>query len=168
MRKMRHNLFGLLALLVAGASLMIVLGAAGQSVSAPALSGATNQEYTMPTSSGPGIPAIRPSQAGVPAFAEADVRQYLATSGFPGGRTLSGAKPTITQIVFVTSKQASEMMQGESVGLSDAALVCYVHVQGPFSGASISAPGARPGGDYQMAHMVFDAQTGNLLLWGVG
>jgi hypothetical protein len=121
----------------------------------------------MVSSSGPGRPAIRPTQAGTPAFTETDVREYLATNVFPGGVTLSGASPAITEIMFVTSKQASDIMKGEYVGLPHTAPVCYVQLQGPFSSESHSSPkGARPA-TYQLGEMVFDAQTGNLLMWGV-
>jgi hypothetical protein len=166
MRKMQYNFFGLLTLLVAVISLMVVLGAAGQTVSAAALPGMTAQEYAMQPSSGPGIPAIRPTQAGVPAFTEADVRVFLTiTSGFPGGLTLSGSKPVITQIVFITNKQLRDIRPNRHVGLPDTAIICYVQFQGPFSGNNHSLPhGARPG-IFQKGDMVFDARTGNLLSW---
>jgi hypothetical protein len=165
MRKLRHHLLSLLALLVAGGGVIVLLAAAGQpAVAAPST---LNQRQTMTQPAhAPGVPAIHPTQAGTPAFTEADVLQFLDTHGFPAGLTLSGTKPVISQVLFVTSKQANDTFN-TSVSLPDTSLICYVALQGPFSGDSIPhPPGAKPA-TFQTGHMVFDAQTGNLLEWGV-
>jgi len=63
-------------------------------------------------------------------------------------------------------------MHGEFIGRSPTTLVCYVEIHGNLSMAGISAPavsGASASGPPQPAHigdMVFDAQTGNLLVAG--
>jgi hypothetical protein len=87
---------------------------------------------------------------------------------FAGGPTVSGAPPTILKILFVSSKQASDLMHGESTGLPDGALACYVELRGPFNPVMMSVP---PGTRIQQKPVeigveVFDAETGNLLEWG--
>lgn len=97
---------------------------------------------------------------------------YLNRSGFFAGPVVSGAHLKVLTVQFVTAKQASELMYGESVGRPDDALVCYVKVQGPFlltnvhaGPANQSAKSAPTTAKYGDA--VFDAHTGNLLVWGV-
>lgn len=117
-----------------------------------------------------GIPAIKPRTAlatrNGPRFTDADVRDYLAAhplilEAAPGTPT-----PIVKSIQFVTAAQASAMMQGESIGLPDTSSVCVVIVQGVFissygpptfnnSGASASVT---------TKTLIFDAQTGNLLI----
>jgi hypothetical protein len=119
----------------------------------------------------PGDPAINPrlSQTGTgPAFTQDDVVAYLNTNGFFAGPVVSGAHLKILTVKFVTSKQASDLMSGESVGRPDDALVCYVKVQGPFLLTNVSVPrGAKAQTTAEYGDAVFDAHTGNLLVWGV-
>lgn len=70
-------------------------------------------------------------------------------------------------IAFITSKQASMRMHGESVGLADTAQVCYVELYGPFTMKYAPVP---PGASLPVSATgveVFDGLTGNLLLWWV-
>lgn len=118
-----------------------------------------------------GDPAITPrfSQTGTgPAFTQDDVVAYLNTNGFFAGPVVSGAHLKILTIQFVTSKQASDLMSGESVGRPDDAIVCYVKVQGPFLLTNVPVPhGAKAQTTAEYGDAVFDAHTGNLLVWGV-
>lgn len=115
-----------------------------------------------------GIPAIQPRavvQANGARFTSEDVRSYIAAhpmilEGAPGKPT-----PTVTSVRFMSAGQASAMMQGESIGLPDASPVCVVTVQGYF--APMWGPRGTSGatGDAVSTKMlVFDAQTGNLLI----
>ncbi len=117
----------------------------------------------------PGVPAIQPraslqSQGG-PAFTADDVTVYIQTQSFI--RTTSGAVPTITQITFMTAQQASALLQGEDIGRPDNALVCYVALEGSFQTRGPLPPGAA-NPIVHIAYELFDAQTGNLLMWGYG
>lgn len=117
----------------------------------------------------PGLAAIHVSKSGVPAFTTADVQAYLDSNPFPGGPTLKGSKPAVAQIAFASKEQAITWMRGESLDeLPAHAAVCYVRLSGPFSSQHIHAPkGATLSTVFQTGYMVFDAQTGNLLVWGL-
>jgi hypothetical protein len=114
----------------------------------------------------PGIPAIQPTKPGIPAYTVEDVRQYVLTYGFPGGKPLSGGPPVILAIQFITAQEASILMRGESADRPDTALVCYVLVKGPFDANGKHEPEPSKAGSFAEGEMVFDAQTGNLLVWG--
>lgn len=122
-----------------------------------------------------GNPAIHPHSSlailgpSTAAFTQADVVAFFNKYGFFAGPVVPGARLTILTIQFVTASRASELMKGESVGRPDTALVCYVKVQGPFQLTNIhrnpaqsKLPTTAKYGD-----AVFDAHTGNLLVWGV-
>lgn len=119
----------------------------------------TPNPSSSPTSTG----MIPITKTGIPAFTLADVEQYfkehpvLTTAGKPG---------TIVKIAFMTSKQASILMKGESVGLPDDALVCYVELHGPFLLNGISVPPGATIPVVQNIQYVIDAQTGSELVFG--
>ncbi|MGB8347237.1 MAG: hypothetical protein WCD86_20285 [Ktedonobacteraceae bacterium] len=125
----------------------------------------------------PGVPAIVPSHnvgtnTMIPAFTVSDVKSYISKNGFPGGPTVKGSSPTVLKVLFITAKQASILMRGEDTGRPDNALVCYVLLKGPFDTSSISVPSNAQ--QTPTAHkpvllgeMLFDAHTGNLLVWGI-
>ena len=127
----------------------------------------TNSNYV------PGLPAIQPtkrvaSQAEA-AFAEADVRQYLANHPLFKPATPTGG--AVTKVLFITAAQASAMLRGESIGRPDDTLVCLVEVQGPLDMSGVSVPAGIPMDQSkfkpaQTGVIVFDAQTGNLLITG--
>lgn len=120
------------------------------------------------TSSGvQGVAAITPTSHSTPAFTVADVKLYIEKTGFVGGSPVNGAHLVISKIAFVTSKQASALAQGEAIGLPDSAIVCYVELQGPFILTNMASlpPGAKVP-TVQKGEEVFDATTGNLLMWG--
>ena len=117
----------------------------------------------------PGAPAITPhappNSAG-PAFTQADVIVYLDKYGFLP--LAPGAHLQILTIQFVSAKQASQLMDGESVGRPDDYLVCYVKVEGPFLTAGLKlSPQAKAPKTVKYGDAVFDAHTGNLIVWGV-
>lgn len=158
MRKARKHPMTLLLLWL---SIVCAIFLLSSSLSASAQSPAQQAQPSYP----PGIPAIQPTKQGIPAYTVEDVRQYVLTHGFPSGPTLSGAPPTILEIRFITAHQASSLMRGESADRPDNALVCYVLVQGPFDSRGKYEP--EPSNDhFEKGEMVFDTQTGNLLVWG--
>ncbi len=116
-------------------------------------------------SGAPGVPAIQPHLPGVPAFSRDDVLQFFQTHGFSGLRFGSVGTPTITLILFTTSYEACELMQGESVGVPNDALVCYVELSGEFE---FGSPFSNRATILHRGDAVFDARTGNLLVMGVG
>ncbi len=114
-----------------------------------------------------GVSANTTTNASTPAFTKDDVIAFVNKHGFAGGPVAKGAHLKILMIQFVTAAQASQLMKGESVGRPDDYLVCYVRVEGPFQVKDAEVPpGAKlPAAD--IGDMVFDAHTGNLLVWGV-
>jgi hypothetical protein len=133
-----------------------------------ALEEQTAQAVTSPQSGSLGLPAIQPTLPKTPSprFTTVDVRTYLRTHPFMSGPLVKGATSTIVAIQFMTSKQASELMHGASVGLPDSALVCYVKLHGPFTQVNASVPpGAEQLPPAEFGVEIFDAETGNLLMW---
>lgn len=121
-----------------------------------------------------GNPAIQPrlSQKGSgPAFTQDDVAAFFNKYGFYAGPVVAGAHLQILTIQFVTAKRASQLMVGEIVGRPDDALVCYVKVEGPFLLTNVRGGPPRPNAKVpttaKYGDAVFDAHTGNLLVWGV-
>ncbi|MBA2288059.1 MAG: hypothetical protein H0W02_21500 [Ktedonobacteraceae bacterium] len=117
--------------------------------------------------SSPGSTLRNPS---TPAFSENDVVAFLNKYGFYAGPLVQGAHLKIVFFQFVTAKQASDLMQGESVGRPDNYLVCYVKVRGPFLLTNVSMfrlPNGQSQSTAEFGDMVFDGHTGNDLVWGV-
>jgi hypothetical protein len=106
-----------------------------------------------------------------PAFSAADVTTFFSKYGFYAGPLVKGAHLKILSIQFVTAKQASVLMDGESVGRPDIYLVCYVKVQGPFQLTRVHAgpniPGSKFKATAETGDAVFDGHTGNDLVWGI-
>lgn len=127
----------------------------------------------IPRSYATGLPAIRPhsvsSSPGTPGFTVDDVKAYIPTASQPRLVPVQGAHLTIEKVVFISSKEATQLMQGESPGLADDALVCFVLLKGPFYVQVDYAPGspANPAATAAEIGEVFDAHTGNLLEWTV-
>lgn len=111
----------------------------------------------------PGVPAIKPHTSGTPAFTTTDVAQYIASQSLL--RTTSGQSPKVIKSEFITAQEASTLLQGEYIGRPDNALVCYVELQGPFHTVGPLPPGAT-NPTLSTGYEVFDASTGNLLMYG--
>lgn len=114
-----------------------------------------------------GIPAITPRAAlatsGGAHFTGDDVKSYIATHPQMLPAAPGKPAPIVNSVQFLTAGQASALLQGESIGLPDTSLVCLVRVQGTFVN-TYTPPGVSNGGTYTTATLVFDAQTGNLLI----
>lgn len=114
-----------------------------------------------------GTPAIAPHSTGTPAFSSSDVRQYVVTHQFSGGPTVAQSSPSIVKLEFISSKQASQQLDGTSPGLPDNALVCFVVIKGPFLLTADSQPSRLRVPTVNTGIEVFDAHTGNQLVWAV-
>lgn len=120
----------------------------------------------------PGDPAIVPSlhvtSNGTPAITKSDVIQYINANGYAGGPVVSGGHVVIEKILFISAKQASALIRGESADRPDTTIVCYVQLRGPFIIEALDVP---PGVTNQVppvlrGYEIFDAYTGNQLQWG--
>lgn len=112
----------------------------------------------------PRIAITRPGQ--IPAYTQADVRDYIRQVGFPLGSLANGNPPPITKIEFVTREQAEALMRGESLEgmVAPGAIVCYVEFGGPIiAHGMMKPPNARPSSPWTTGHEVFDATTGGVL-----
>ena len=105
-----------------------------------------------------GDPAIRPHLSAVPAFTTQDMTRYVTSHPLPG----NSGTPTITRNVFLPSQDVAARI-GVPIGRAAAALVGYVELQGSFAFPNLL--GGAPV-TYSAAFEVFDAQTGNLLVYG--
>jgi hypothetical protein len=121
--------------------------------------------YNAPDAPALGAPAITPRNDCAPSFTVQDVLDYENAHPFATMRTEPVGKLTITKIWFITSAEASGQMHGESIGIPDDALVCYVEFYGTFRSYA-PIPGSKPAERTGTAAQVFEAHTGNLLVAG--
>lgn len=112
-----------------------------------------------------GVPAIQ-AHADHSLLTSTEVTAYVTTHPFIGGPTTTGASPQVVTLQLVTSKQAFSLTGGESIGVPDAVPVYYVVLHGPFRMVGVRVPIGTKIGTSNKVEEVFDAQTGNMLLWG--
>jgi hypothetical protein len=86
--------------------------------------------------------------------------QYLLSHPLPGTQ---GSSPTITRNEFLASEIVSQLLQGLPTNRPDGTLLGYAELKGSFAFWG-PAPGAPL--KYPYAFAIFDAQTGNLLMYG--
>lgn len=185
MRKKARVVLWLLPLLVAG---VIASASAGAAKNTASLAPVAHQQSALaatptpgrigdlppgtPNTSPPGGPAITPhldpTTNGGAAFTVADVQQYVLAHGCPCGALVPGAHLTIVKILFVTSQEASALLNGEYVERPDNYIVCYVLMHGPFYPAFSVPYGAKLPPTIDSGYEIFDAQTGNMLQYGGG
>ncbi|MGH2494833.1 MAG: hypothetical protein ACRDIV_09020 [Ktedonobacteraceae bacterium] len=96
----------------------------------------------------------------------ADVKNYVLTHPSPIGPTVSDGPVKIVAIQLMTSHNASKVMHEEYVGLPDDAPVYYVLLKGPFIPVDIITVTGMHISSVDFMEEVFDAYTGNQLLWG--
>lgn len=115
-----------------------------------------------------GVPAIHPRAAvggNGATFTAADVIQWVNAN--PRLEHAAGNTPMqVVSVEFITAAKASQRLHGEPIGRPDAAIVCYVHVHGDFQ--AYAPPGYESASHaYHDGYLLFDAQTGNLLMSNV-
>jgi hypothetical protein len=128
------------------------------------------------TISTPGIPAIVPQTMPFttsnitptsPRIKLSDVQAFVKVHSFPGGNPVPGASAKLIAIDLLTSQEAGQRLHGTDIGLSNSALVYYVEWQGPFNVVNASVPPKVVPKPAAEGVEVFDATTGNALLWWV-
>lgn len=168
---MKHLLF--IASLIVGSFIVVVsvFGGASKLTSTGKATSATStgpcqsaiNHPVLPHGFAPGVPGIPITHCGhIPVFTVADVRAYYQKYSFEGAHT-----DRITLIAFMTSAQAEAKMKGESTGMPHPTdIVCYVEFRGPFVFNDVPRPlGAAPP-HARFGHVVYDAATGNEMVWG--
>lgn len=118
----------------------------------------------LPTGTGQpvaGSAAITPHLHAVPAYTTDDMVTYVKSHPLPGNLA-SGSAPTILQAAFLPGATVTQLL-GTPIGRSDATLVGYVELQGSFAFVG-AVPATSP--VYPYAFALFDAQSGNLLMFG--
>jgi hypothetical protein len=96
-----------------------------------------------------------------PTFAEADIKQYVATH--PVARRIKATSPiTVEKIQYLTRKEVRSILGGDGTTFSDNDPMCLVTLNGTFilegpNGVAVT---------YQKAIELFDAHTGNLVMSG--
>ena len=126
----------------------------------------------------PGVSAIQPSKQvtdrSKAVYGQAEVERYLEDNpclmrGVPGGPS-----PKLGTVEFLPADQASARLNNVSIGRPDDVLVCWVQLIGPLDvSGEISVPAFVAAGSPNIPYppapkkiLVFDAQTGHLLLSG--
>jgi hypothetical protein len=169
MRKTTIFLTSFIALLVfAVGCLMSQLNLGPAAAIASASSGNLQPALSSPSGKDPaamGIPAIR-SRTGTASLVLADVQQFVNTHPFFGGPTVSGGRPIVVKLLAIPSKEVVALTHGESTGLPESAPVYYVQLQGPFLLVNAGSPRGAKVLTLGTGVEVFDARTGNLILWG--
>jgi hypothetical protein len=139
----------------------------GEVMSRDATTGPGGARPRSPVTGSPAIQPRWPATTGTtPGFTVDDVAQYTKLHGFAGGPTASGDQPAITKVMFIGAGEANMLLGGEDVARPDDYLVCYVELSGPFLLSGMSVPPGVKIPTVQTAFEVFDAHTGNLLVFG--
>ncbi len=113
-----------------------------------------------------GMSAIPPRTNGA-LLSVTDVQLYVLTHPFPGGPTVSHQQPKIVKLQLMTSGQTSNLLGGEYVLPSASSQVYFVVLSGPFFMENIHVPAGTKIPTANQVVEISDAQTGNMLLWGI-
>jgi hypothetical protein len=150
--RVRLWVFALLALLIVGGWILLSSLNANAAASAPIIPRAEGQT---------GVPAIA-VQANA-TVSPAQVTAYVTTHRV--GRNVAtddSKKLLVGQPHYITNGDVKKALNGEGAGLPDAAPVVFVTLQGMFTFPGPHGVSA----EYPYGFEVFDAKTGNLLLFG--
>lgn len=90
--------------------------------------------------------------------------QYVSTHPIPQAHVIKGSLK-VTGVTMLMSQQVSVLLDGESTGVADNTLLCFVEFRGDVVFMN-SAPGAARPLSFSHEYEVFDAHTGNLLMQG--
>jgi hypothetical protein len=110
-----------------------------------------------------GLPAIKATPGAPAPFSKQDVASYFTTHNLPRLSSNTG-QVHVVSLEFLTSKQVSDRLEGESTGLPDGDSVGFVTLSGAFT---VSGPPKTKSATYSSAYAAFDGATGNLLMAGV-
>jgi hypothetical protein len=112
-----------------------------------------------------GRPAIRPRNDCTPSFPQQDVRDVLADpahvrESLGMGRLVVG-QPAVTRVIFLTIADLGRATRDTNweINYPSDMLVCYAGLRGTFN---------TPPTSINAAFVIFDAHTGNELVWGLG
>jgi hypothetical protein len=112
-------------------------------------------------------PIVDNPGAGMPAFTAADVERYIIAAGtdlYLGRRIHIASPPKISKIEFLTERDLRPRLGGKSTGLPDDTPLYYVELSGTFK---LSSPFEQtPAEAFHTGVLVFDAQTGNIIIAG--
>ena len=108
-----------------------------------------------------GIPALTVKPGPQP-FTQADVAAYFSTHNLPlnGG---DASQIHVSNLEFITAKQAQDRLQGEPTGLDDNEQVAFVTLTGTFV---FSGPPKAKAATFSSAYAIFVASTGTLIMDG--
>lgn len=109
-----------------------------------------------------GMAALVVNTGAAEPFTRQDVITYFQTHNLPRNSG-SLSQFQVDTLEFLTSKEATDRLQGVSTGLSDGDRVGFVTLTGTF--VFTGPPKAKPA-TVNRAYAVFDATTGNLLMVG--
>ena len=109
-----------------------------------------------------GLPAIAATKGAASPFLKSDMVNYFATHSLPRFFGKPG-QVHVVSLEFLTSKQVSDRLQGESTGLPDGDPVGFATLSGTFG---VSGPSPAKHVTYSSAYAAFDGGTGNLLMAG--
>lgn len=138
-------------------ALVIGLSAFANSQEGQAQVGQSNSSSSA-SASRPGRPAITPRVMAARAFSEDDARRFAASYKMvrEAGRTTAHR---IIRAQFMTSKEAATLLN-TTIGVADNDQVCVVEMDG----GKMTAPGTSATGNFTVSYLVFDGQSGNLLV----
>jgi hypothetical protein len=179
-------LTGVVALVVAGVAVFGERRATTGTTSEASRAGATPQrafDWTTPDDPGPGplrpvptvqglralgSPAIRPRTAPesptTPTFTVQDVEEYVRVRGLSASLRIRWEGPiTVEKVEFLPGREVAARLN-DYINQPDDVLLCLAMLRGRFGVASPFAPLAF---DSSSAYVVFDAHTGNTLMFGL-
>jgi hypothetical protein len=109
-----------------------------------------------------GLAAIKAVKGASSPFAKSDVVNYFTTHS-PSRFFGKPGQVHVVSLEFLTSKQVSDRLHGESTGLPDGDPVGFATLSGTFG---VSGPPPAKHMIYSSAYAAFDGSTGNLLMAG--
>lgn len=98
-----------------------------------------------------------------PTFTAEDVAAFVQSHGMGGGKIRNFEQIKVQQVEFLMSQDVGGRFHRDmmaSTGVPDNTLLCFVTLQGSFGVAGPSGKVVRG----NVAYLVFDAQTGNILV----
>lgn len=117
-----------------------------------------------------GLPAIRPTRnvtgGQTPTFTVKDVEQYVAT-GTIGPKISANGPSKVVNVQFLPAQQVEALLKTTTASMPPDRLLCVAELSGNYT---ISGPpsAVAPSTTFTTVYLVFDAQTGNLVVEKAG